>query len=687
MKIYTHCSSIRRALLWLLFIGVTIPSIAQQDSTEAYSLDTMEIVSFQRQKQSIRRSAAAVSILKQTQLNQLSARSTPEALMHIPGVWMQKTNHGGGSPFVRGLTGNQTLLMIDGIRLNNSTYRYGPNQYLNTIDPWSISRVEVLRGSGSAQYGSDALGGVIQMFTPTPSYSADGFKISSFLRGKWMSHGMEKSARIGFEASNASYAMSIGLSLKDFGDMLAGGDLGYQAPSAYTERDADVKARIKLGKRQELILAYQSVSQNNVGRYDQVAQRGYLLYEFEPQQRQLFYTRWLGETDKPLFSSFKLTLSQQINAEGRIKQKLVEDFQTLERDEVITRALNFEFNSILSSNWSAVSGVEFYRDLVYSSAYTLSLPDSVRRDQRGLYPDDAAALNASLFSLHQWDYGQWQYSAGLRYNVFRLETFDPEFGDQDVRPQALVGNAAIQYQFKPSLGFFIAFNSGFRAPNINDLSSFGSFDSGIEVPVSQLKPERSYSLELGMRYQDGPLRLALFAYRTLLTNLIARVPSTYQGADSLNGEAVFAKANVDQAFIQGLEGEIGYRFNQYWQLNAFATYTYGAKATDLSPLRRIPPFHASVQFRYIRPDGWFATLEWQAAAAQTRLSSGDIRDHRIADGGTPAWQILNLYIGYQYQFLQLTLGFQNINNQAYRMHGSGVDGYGRSLWLSTNLNF
>lgn len=677
----------RRCLVWLFFVGLMIPTIAQQDSTEAYSLDTMKIISFQRQKQSIRRSAAAVSILNQTQLNQLSARSTPEALMHLPGVWMQKTNHGGGSPFVRGLTGNQTLLMLDGIRLNNSTYRYGPNQYLNTIDPWSISRVEVLRGSGSVQYGSDALGGVIQMFTDTPSYLEDGFNISSSLRGKWMSHGMEKSARIAVDVNSKNYAIRVGLSLKDFGDLLAGGELGYQAPSAYSERDTDVKARIKLGKQQELIFAFQQVNLNHVGRYDQVAQRGYLIYEFEPQKRQLLYTRWQGETDKAWFSSFKLTVSQQINLEGRRKQKQNEDFQTLERDEVQTRGLSFEFRSLFNSNWTAVSGIEYYADLINSSAYTLSLSDSSRQAQRGLYPDDATAWNASLFSIHQWHWGQWQYSAGLRYNLFRLQTFDPEFGDQDVRPEALVGNAAIQYQLKPSTGFFFAFNSGFRAPNINDLSSFGSFDSGIEVPVSQLNPERSYSVELGVRYQDGPLRLELFAYRTLLTNLIARVASTYQGADSLNGEAVFAKANVDQAFIQGLEGEIGYRFSQYWRLNAFATYTYGAEATSLSPLRRIPPLHASVQVRYIRPEGWFATLEWQAAAAQKRLSSGDIRDHRIADGGTPAWQILNLYMGYQYRFIQLTLGFQNITNQAYRMHGSGVDGYGRSFWLSTNLNF
>jgi hypothetical protein len=100
------------------------------------------------------------------------SRTTPEALMQTSGVFVQKTNHGGGSAFLRGLTGNQTLLLMDGLRINNATFRYGPNQYLNTIDPFSISSMEIVKGSGSVQYGSDAMGGVIQLFSYNPDFSS-----------------------------------------------------------------------------------------------------------------------------------------------------------------------------------------------------------------------------------------------------------------------------------------------------------------------------------------------------------------------------------------------------------------------------------------------------------------------------------------------------------------------------------
>ena len=77
------------------------------------------------------------------------------------------------SSIVRGLIGNRILILVDGIRINNAIYRLGPNQYLNTIDIHRVERIEVLRGPGSVLYGSDALGGLINIITRKPM-AADG---------------------------------------------------------------------------------------------------------------------------------------------------------------------------------------------------------------------------------------------------------------------------------------------------------------------------------------------------------------------------------------------------------------------------------------------------------------------------------------------------------------------------------
>jgi hemoglobin/transferrin/lactoferrin receptor protein len=101
-------------------------------------------------------------LISREQIDRRQPRSTPEILHDVPGVSVQMTNRGAGAPILRGLVGPQNLILIDGIRLNNSTWRTGPLQYLALIDPWSIERMEVQLGPGSVLYGSDAMGGIVQ---------------------------------------------------------------------------------------------------------------------------------------------------------------------------------------------------------------------------------------------------------------------------------------------------------------------------------------------------------------------------------------------------------------------------------------------------------------------------------------------------------------------------------------------
>lgn len=129
-----------------------------------------------------------ISSITNKQIVEKGARTTPEALQGVSGVFIQKTNHGGGSAFIRGLTGNQTLIVLDGIRLNNAIYRYGPNQYLNTIDMFTVDKIDVLKGFGSVEYGSDAMGGVIHVKTKENA-SKDLNKISLNNTSKFISNG------------------------------------------------------------------------------------------------------------------------------------------------------------------------------------------------------------------------------------------------------------------------------------------------------------------------------------------------------------------------------------------------------------------------------------------------------------------------------------------------------------------
>ena len=82
--------------------------------------------------------------------------------------------YGQGSPYIRGFTGYLNVMMVDGIRLNNSVFRTGPNQYWATIDPLSLSRLEVVKGPGSVLYGTDAIGGAVNAITKSPTTYGEG---------------------------------------------------------------------------------------------------------------------------------------------------------------------------------------------------------------------------------------------------------------------------------------------------------------------------------------------------------------------------------------------------------------------------------------------------------------------------------------------------------------------------------
>jgi len=122
------------------------------------------------------------------------ARTFPEILGNVPGIMVQKTTHGHGSPFIRGFTGRQNLLLVDGIRVNNSTFRAGPLQYWNTVDPYAVEQFEVVKGQGSVQFGSDAFGGTVNTITRSSGFAEEG--------EGWFSHG---AAYYRFDTNSASH--------------------------------------------------------------------------------------------------------------------------------------------------------------------------------------------------------------------------------------------------------------------------------------------------------------------------------------------------------------------------------------------------------------------------------------------------------------------------------------------------
>lgn len=317
-----------------LLVGAQQPGVEQKD-TITRSLGEVVLTAQRHQQQNVL-VPYSVSTINRNELDELGSRSTPEALMGMNGVFVQKTNHGGGSPFVRGVTGNQTLILVDGIRLNNSTFRYGPNQYLNTIDAYTVKKIEVAKGTGSVQYGTDAIGGVVHILTREPQFVAGKPVWNGRLAARYMTGGMEKTVRGEAIYAGNKFALITGIGKKDFGDIIGGDTTGRQTPSGYEEWSVDIKARFLLRQNIELTVANQFLQQQHVPVYHKVVLENFAINEMDPQQRLLSYARMNIKGRSALVKETELTLSYQHNLEGRNSRKNGSNSLRKERDKINT---------------------------------------------------------------------------------------------------------------------------------------------------------------------------------------------------------------------------------------------------------------------------------------------------------------------------------------------------------------
>lgn len=626
----------------------------------------------------------SISLLDKKEMDHFSKRTAPEMLMNMDGVFVQKTNHGGGSPFIRGLTGNQTLLLLDGIRLNNSIYRYGPNQYLNTIDVFTIDRMEIAKGTGSVQYGSDAIGGALQLFTADPLLTTGKKEWHGNATGKFMTDGMEKTGRGQLQYNSEKVAFLGGGTIRDFGDLVGGKETGVQSPSGYKEYAFDGKLLFAFRENMQLTLASQFLNQSHVPIYHKVVLENYAINEFQPQQHLMNYAKLNIQGSKKVFDQVKFIASWQQNTENTRAQK--NNSTQVQLDENLVNTLGFvtDITSKFNQNWSANSGVEYYHDKVSSSRFVNSTDNSVPSlEKRGLYPDDSKFGSFALYSLHHFTLNNWVFDGGLRFNSFKIKINDDDLGEVEISPEALVFNVGAMYNLNRANHLYATVSNGFRAPNIDDMGTLGIVDFRYEVPAYDLKPEKSMNYEIGYKLSLPKFQANFAAYYLQLNQLITR--SNVAG-DSIDSYPVYKKENVGEAYITGAEAAFLWKVSRHFNVNSSISYTYGQNVTNDEPLRRIPPFNGKVGATYSL-NKFFVSGELLFATKQDRLAAGDVSDNRIPDGGTPGWEVVNIFAGYQLAFVKMKVGFENLLNEDYRTHGSGINGVGRSAWIMLDFNF
>ena len=650
-----------------------------------------------------------INVISENTIKQRHAKTSAEALREEAGVFIQKTNHGGGSAIIRGLSSNQILILVDGIRLNNSTYRLGNHQYLTTVDHHIVRQIEVVRGPTSVLYGSDALGGTINLITQKPYLKNNNFNLNYRILGRYASADNEKTIRSEFSIHNHKIALQTGFSIKDYEDLRRGKNSDYpqlekstndqkQSPSGFKAYDFDSKLVYSPTAFQTLILAYQMSKQKNVPRYDKYENNNYFRWFYQPQNRDLVYLLYENSLQTKFVTSCRAALSFHRQQEGRQIQQKVASLLTKEIDDVRTLGLTLQFNSLYKQHLLTY-GAELYFDKVYSKRFFIdSETNTTAQDLRGRYPNGAEYSSIGFFLQDEIHFSQrLTMTAGLRFSYFFTEFKLPldstaVFNLENVNQNFQSVTGSVGGIFKLSDQIFLNLNAGqaFRAPNLSDISKLGeSKGNTYEVPNTNLEPEKMISFDVGFKLNFDRLTANASAYHVKICDLLSSADVVYYGASILEIDGtvykIKQKNNIGNAYIQGFEAALN--FNLYKHLSLFSniTATYGHNTTSDEPAGGIPPTFGLLGL-FWQTETYFIETNLRFATKQNRLSADDMDDPRIPLGGTPGWQTYNLRAGINIlKFYSLQFAVENIFDYNYREHGSGINGPGRNFIVSLEL--
>ncbi|MFK5955455.1 MAG: TonB-dependent receptor [Planctomycetota bacterium] len=664
----------------------------------------------------------SVNIIDAQDIKERTPRTAAEALRQQPGIWIQRTGHSGGAPIIRGFMGKRVIYMFDGIRRNTASLFNGPNGFLGTVDALDIDRIEVLRGPGSVLYGSDAIGGVINVVTnEKPLYTDGGISTGGRFHTRFASADHEASARTeAYIAGQDAYAF-LGATRRSIADVTSGRGGGLQDPSSWHETNFDIEGGYRLSDKQDLQIFAQSYDRPDGTRYDKPTR-------VTSNKRNLYGLRYRA-TD--LAFTDQATMTAYYHRQEKLNDDPTRDSLSLDT----SMGLDLQLENALGNGGSRlVYGLSAIADDVQKSN-----PQGGTRDPEASWSDVAAFALTEMYVTDtvRIDVGVRVDRTRLKFDNLPLNELDTlvqdaisngELSLSDLALEntntALTGGIGLSWFLNDDLAVFTNLSRAFRAPNKSDLFSFGPFTNGFNVPSPKVDPESAWSYELGMRGQSHDSAWSATGFYTELDNAIVSEPGTFNGDSFIDldgngtldpGEEVYVKRNsTDKVTVQGVELQGTQYLPTRWTrslLSHGVVSVYGNaswidgknQATD-GPPDRLFPTNALLGVRWENSRNPRERTTWVSFESWMVDSFDDIAASRAGDPAfkndpqdrgsgllapgprVPGFSVFTLRGGVQLnQRVSLTLVVENLGDRLYRVKDSRIDAPGINFVAAVDI--
>ena len=685
----------------------------------------------------------------------LSNPQTSADLLSSSGnVYIQKSQLGGGSPMIRGFSTNRLTLSVDGVRLNNAIFRGGNIQNVISLDPFNIQNTEIVLGSSSVIYGSDAIGGAMNFQTKKPVFSESDsifFELNSISRNS--SANKEKTAHVDFNLGSKKFASLTSFTFSDFDDLKMGdnGPSDYLRPeyvqqvegedvifsnpnpriqkhTGYSQFNFMQKFLLKTDKTEyDLGLHYSSTS--NIPRYDRLIRYNndtnelhYGEWYYGPQKWLLINSRITKESFKsPIYDKLILTTAYQKFDESRFSRKINSTDKKQFKEQVNIFSLNLDFEKSYDEKSYFSYGIEYLNNKVNSTASLNNISNGSFSSIATRYPDDSTWESLASYLTYKYKSSKdLIFHYGLRYSHIIINAdlsannsfHNFPFSNANLNTGALTGALGLSWVQNDTFQWKFNVTTAFRAPNIDDIGKiFDSAPGIVVVPNPDLKPEKSFGLELGSLISvNSKINFDFAVYYTHLYNSMIRSPfSMTVDSDDPSGSSIinqiiydgelsdiYAIQNTSKSWLYGFETGLKINLSDNFDFKTQYNYLNGEQrdmegATNL-PVRHVSPHFGNVHFIYsknkTKVDLFF---NYNSKLSFSQLSNSE-RDkpylYAIDENGnpySPSWHTFNLRTLYELnKNFQFTASIENISNKLYRPYSSGISAPGVNFIFSVN---
>jgi hemoglobin/transferrin/lactoferrin receptor protein len=621
-----------------------------------------------------------ISVVSSETLGREQPVKMVDSLKQLPNMDVSGEGPFRGLPTIRGLNSNRVLVLVDGQRLNNareSTDFAGIQPAL--VDLSLVDRIEVVRGPSSVLYGSDAIGGVINIITKQQAFHQGGLTLGGSANYQYGTAANSQRGQFNLNGAGERTTFHVGVSAFEAKN--------YETPDGVMPNSGMRQASLDGDLR--LLVTDTGVLRFNV-QTTQTRDIGFPGYDPETSGIDISFPTFnrtkvsTGYDTGPFGGLNGLSLTgyyQDVLKESKRNFSFGPTFfqNNFTTSHILSWGLNAQSSADLGTAHHITFGLDFYQDNLHDQttksppfppSNNVAVPDSYQRGV-GVFAQDTITVTPRL-----------ELVIGARGDNYAfVSQDDPHYtGEQfDVSQTAPAGDVSALYKVTNNVALTATVGRGFRAPNIQERSFVGlaTQPDTFILQNPDLQPETSMNYELGFKYRYARYSGGLNVFRNNVHNFISLA---FLGPDPENPRLQLAQfQNIASGAIQGAEFQLETYLSDRWTVFGSVSYLKGTDENTNEPLPLISPLKGVVGVRYQR-SRWWGEFATRMVAHQDQVPPGY--------DPSPGFAVLNLLGGYEFaNGLSLQVAAQNIGNVAYHEPFNEQLEPGRDFRLAVGYKF